>query len=198
MAMKKAKSGEAYVAEHPHWSKGLNTLRQLLLETELEEKIKWGIPVFCLDNKNVIGLAGFKQKYGLWFYQGSFLSDPAKILANAQEGKTKGMRHIYFEEGDKIDKKLLRKYIAESISNQKAGKKIKITKRKLLIGPILAAALKGDKGLKKAFEALREAQQVDYAEHINEAKQEATKERRLLKIMPMIKEGVGLNDKYKK
>ena len=198
MAMKKPKSGEAYVAEHPHWSAGLATLRDLLLETELEEKIKWGIPVYCLDNKNVVGLAGFKHKYGLWFYQGSFLSDPAKILVNAQEGKTKGMRHVYFEEGDAIDQKLLRKYIAESISNQKAGKSIKATSRQLVIGPILAAALKENKGLKKAFEALRESQQVDYAEHISEAKQQATKERRLLKITPMILEGVGLNDKYKK
>ena len=197
MAMKKPKSGEAYVAEHPHWSKELGTLRQLLLDTELEEKIKWGIPVYCLDNKNVIGLAGFKHKYGLWFYQGSFLSDSAKILVNAQEGKTKGMRHIYFQDGEAIDKKLLRKYIAESIANEKAGKKIKVTKRKLLIGALLATALKEDSQLYEAYELLRESQKVDYAEHINEAKQQATKERRLKKIIPMIKDGKGLNDKYK-
>jgi uncharacterized protein YdeI (YjbR/CyaY-like superfamily) len=39
--------------------------------------------------------------------------------------------------------------------------------------------------------------QREYAEYIAEAKQAATKERRLEKILPMIAAGGGLNDKYK-
>jgi len=197
MAVKKKITGAGYVKEHAHWSKGLTTLRNLLLDTELEEHIKWGIPVFCIDGKNVVGVAGFKHKYGLWFYQGSFMSDPAGIMVNAQEGKTKGMRHIYFEEGDKIDKKVIKCYIKEAIDNQKAGKTIKSSRRSLILDPILEEALE-DKELNVAFEKLRMSQRIDFAEHILRAKQEATKLRRLDKIVPMIMEGVGLHDKYKK
>lgn len=197
MALRKPQSGKHYVAEHPYWSEGLTLLRELLLTTQLEEKIKWSIPVFCLEGKNVIGLAGFKHKYGLWFYQGSFLKDPAKILVNAQEGKTKGMRHIYFDKNKVVDVKVIQQYIEEAIANHKAGKAIKAQKRSLVIGDELAAALKADKKLEKAFKKLRRAQQVDYAEYINTAKRADTKARRLQKIIPMINEGVGLQDKYR-
>ncbi len=198
MGIKKPTSGAQYVQDHPHWSEGLTTLRDLLLDTELEEKIKWGIPVFCLDDKNVIGIAGFKHKYGLWFYQGSFMSDPANLLVNAQEGKTKGMRHIYFDKNKSIDKSLMAQYISEAIANQKAAKMIKIERRSLEVGPELSAALKANKPFNKAFGGLRLAVQADYAEYINSAKRADTKERRLQKIIPMVLKGVGLNDKYKK
>jgi uncharacterized protein YdeI (YjbR/CyaY-like superfamily) len=39
--------------------------------------------------------------------------------------------------------------------------------------------------------------QREYCEYISEAKRDATKLKRLEKIIPMIIEGVGLNDKYK-
>ncbi len=198
MGLKKPTSGAQYVQDHPHWSAGLTILRELLLDTELEEKIKWGIPVFCLEGKNVVGVAGFKHKYGLWFYQGSFMSDPAHLLVNAQEGKTKGMRHIYFGEKKTIDKQLMAQYIAEAISNQKEGKMIKVERRALEIGPELAAVLMANKSFNKAFLGLRLAVQADYAEYINSAKRADTKERRLQKIIPMVLEGIGLNDKYKK
>ena len=68
------KTAEEYVGSHPVWSDELKTLRQLLLKSELEETVKWGMPVYTLDGKNVVGIAGFKKHYGLWFYQGVFLS----------------------------------------------------------------------------------------------------------------------------
>ena len=37
----------------------------------------------------------------------------------------------------------------------------------------------------------------EYAEYIASAKQHATKQKRIDKILPMIEAGVGLNDKYR-
>jgi uncharacterized protein YdeI (YjbR/CyaY-like superfamily) len=54
----------------------------LLVATELEETIKWGIPVYTIKNKNVVGLSAFKDYFGRWFYQGTFLEDPAQVLIN--------------------------------------------------------------------------------------------------------------------
>lgn len=194
--MKKPKSPSAYVKDHPVWSVELNVLRSLLLETELVETIKWGIPVYTIGGKNVIGLAGFKNKYGLWFYQGCFLSDPDRLLVNAQEGKTKGMRHIYFQDKE-VDAEVISSYIAEAIANQKAGKEIKSERKKVVLSDELEQALKNDPGLSRAYDKLSKSKQAAYAEYIATAKRAATKESRLEKIIPLIKRGEGLNDKYK-
>ena len=61
------------------------------METELLETIKWGVPVYTLNDKNVLGMGAFKSYVGIWFFQGAFLDDPQKKLINAQEGKTKAL-----------------------------------------------------------------------------------------------------------
>lgn len=80
---------EDYFFQNPHWVTELTILRALIDETELKENIKWGMPVYTLKNKNVVGLAAFKTHFGLWFYKGSLMPDPDDILANAQGGKQK-------------------------------------------------------------------------------------------------------------
>ena len=61
----------------------------------------------------------------------------------------------------------------------------------------LINALKGN-DLEAVFSGLSLSKRRDYAEYISEAKKEETKIRRLEKILPMIQDGVGLNDKYSK
>ena len=58
-------------------------------------------------------------------------------------------------------------------------------------------AFKENKTLASAFKKLTPGKQREYANHISEAKRDATKESRLQKITPMIIEGKGLHDKYK-
>ena len=62
---------------------------------------------------------------------------------------------------------------------------------------ILENEFKNDKVLKASFERLTPGKQKEYIVYINEAKQDATKLKRLEKIKPMILQGIGLNDKYK-
>lgn len=77
------------------------------------------------------------------------------------------------------------------------GKTVKIEKKPLVIPDELKEALSQDAELADAFNNLSLGKKRDYAEHIETAKQEATKQKRLGKILPMIKQGIGLNDKYK-
>ncbi len=195
--MDKNKTVEKYVNNHPLWSEELQLLRKELLKTELEEQIKWGMPVYTLNNKNVIGLTGFKKFFGLWFYQGSFLKDTKKLLRNAQEGKTKGMRHLNYSSKSDIDMKVVKAYVKEAIQNEKAGKRIKVEKKKLAIPALLKTAFAENKKLAAAFVDLTPGKQNDYKEYLLSAKREATKMNRLEKIKPMILDGIGLNDKYK-
>ena len=188
---------EAVIEKHPKWKTELLKIRGVLQESELDEAIKWGAPAYLLGKKIVIGFAGFKNHYGIWFHQGVFLKDQAKVLTNAQEGKTKAMRMWKLYEGDTVDTKLLQKYVEESIANTLAGKEVKNAPRIVTTPPLLKKAFAENLELAVAFKKLTQGKQKDYNEYIADAKQEKTKLSRLQKIIPMILEDKGLHDKYK-
>lgn len=197
--MKRYTTIEAYFLDQDKGRELVLTLRKLLLKTELTETLKWSTPCYTLGKKNVVGIGCFKNHVALWFYNGVFLEDSSHVLKNAQEGKTKGLRQWIFDFDETLDLSLISAYIEEAIENQKLGKEIKPQKvTKLTISPELEAVIKVDDLFKKAFMALSMSKQKDYVEHINSAKRQTTKESRLLKIIPMIKRGEGLHDKYKK
>ena len=192
------KSVEHYIETHPNWEQELFSLREIMQNTELEECIKWGAPVYALGGKNVVGIAAFKNHCALWFFNGALLKENTALLHNAQEEKTKALRQIRFEKGDEIKPEILQKYVTEAIQNQREGKEIKpVTDKKLVLPSELKEELKKDKDLKNSFQQLTKGKQREYADYISQAKREATKLSRLEKIKPMIKSGVGLHDKYK-
>lgn len=189
---------DAYIQKHSQWSEQLQELRGIFQQTELLEEVKWGAPTYTLNGKLVAGMAGFKNHFAIWFHQGVFLKDTQKMLVNAQEGKTKGLRQWRFERDSKIPANLVLEYVQESIENCLAGKEIKPERKTgVSIPPILQEKLTSDAGLNKAFEQLTPGKKREYAEYISQAKREATQVSRLEKILPMILEGKGLYDKYK-
>jgi uncharacterized protein YdeI (YjbR/CyaY-like superfamily) len=197
--MKRFKTVDDYIAGRSQWQDALIKLREILLSTDLEETVKWGSPVYTFNGNNVVGLGAFKSYVGIWFFQGAFLKDEKKKLINAQEGKTKGLRQWRFNAADEIDADLVKGYVFEAIENQKQGKEIKPTRGKALVIPSeLESALNQNKALQMQFNELSLSCKREYAEYITEAKREDTKIRRLEKIIPMIMEKAGLNDKYKK
>lgn len=197
--MKRYTTIEAYFLDQDNGRELVLTLRKLLQKTELTEMLKWSTPCYTLGKKNVIGIGCFKNHVALWFFNGVFLKDELNVLRNAQEGKTKGLRQWVFNFDETLDIPLIAAYIEEAIENQKQGKEIKPEKvTKLPISPEIEAVIKVDNIFKQAYMALSMSKQKDYIEHINSAKRQTTKESRLLKIIPMIKRGEGLFDKYKK
>ncbi len=190
---------EAYIEKHSNWKEALSELRAVLKQTEAVETVKWGIPTYTVNGKNVMGIGAFKNHFGLWFFNGSFLSDPKGVLRNAQEGKTRGMRQLNWNSLDEVDLDMVRTYALEAIENQKQGKEIKPqrTTKKLLVPEELKAGFEEDKHLKAAFDKLTPGRQREYADHIGSAKQEKTRLSRLEKCRPMIMSGKGLHDKYK-
>ena len=197
--MAKIKTIEEYLSKHEQWEKSLRHLHSIISNTELEAAIKWGQPVYSLKRKNVVGIGAFKEHFGVWFFNGALLNDPDEHLHNAQEGKTKAMRQLRFTSFEEIDDQVVKEFLHQAIENQRAGKEVKINiKREAKIPPLLATAFSKDEELKAEFDELTPGRQRDYAQYISEAKQEATKQRRLDKIIPMIKKGMGLNDKYQK
>lgn len=187
----------AYLEKHAQWRDFLEPARELMRGTEMEETVKWGVPTYTLNGKNIIGLAGFRNHCAIWFHNGVFLKDKEKQLVNAQEGTTKAQRQWRFEAGDRFPKRLVKSYVLEAMDNARSGKTIKPEKKTLLIPGELQTALEKNKRLQKAFAALTPGKQREYAGHIGSAKQEKTRLSRLDKATPQILEGLGLYDKYK-
>lgn len=178
------------------WAVEIESLKTILAKTQLVETVKWGAPVYTYNGKNVVGIAGFKNYFTLWFYKGVFLKDESGKLVSAVDN-TKSLRQWRFSSGNELDEKVIIQYVNEAIEVEKAGLAIKPEKKSDAIPEMLQQALDGNNELKAAFDKLTPGKQREFSAYITEAKQDKTKLTRIEKISPMILEGKGLNDKYK-
>jgi uncharacterized protein YdeI (YjbR/CyaY-like superfamily) len=179
------------------WEREIDFLKAIVNKTTLVETTKWGGIVYTHNGKNVLGIGGFKSYFGLWFFNGVFLKDEANLLVSGNE-TTKAQRQLRFNSLSEIDEKLVLTYIKEAIQLEEEGVKHKTEKSPLVLSPYFEAFLESNVAVKTAFEAFSLTKKKEFAEYIDTAKQEKTKEARLEKITPMILEGIGLNDKYRK
>lgn len=179
------------------WEEELLLLKSIIDKTELIETTKWGGPVFIYEKKNIIGLGGFKDYFAIWFFNGVFLKDEKKKLINAQEDKTKSLRQWRFTSKEEVNEKEVLDYILEAIENEKQGKVIKPAKKEVIISELLEKEMSQNTALAEAFLKFSPYKQYEFLEYIETAKQEKTKLSRIEKIIPMILDNVGLNDKYR-
>ena len=181
------------------WAEALELLKSIIAKTELDTAIKWGGEVYTINNKNVVGIGGFKSYVGIWFYNGVFLKDEAKVLVNAQEGLTKALRQWRFQSIDDIAKheNLILQYLSEAIANEKAGLSKKPEKKPSINSDLFDKEMQSDEKLATAFLNFAPYKQREFLEYVESAKREETKISRIEKIKPLILENKGLNDKYK-
>ena len=198
IGMKRANSVDDYIKTSDNWQDELVQLRGILAATGLVEEVKWGAPCYTSNGKNVVGIGAFKSYFGLWFFQGALLRDDQKVLVNAQEGKTKALRQWRMQSAKEIKPAIIKRYVKEATKLVKDGKSIGPVKKKPVLVPAeLTKALQKDKSTEKIFNSLTPGRQREYAEYISEAKREEIKQSRIAKILPLIKAGIGLNDKYR-
>lgn len=186
-----------YILKHENRKAELELLRDICLQSELKENIKWGAPVYSYKKRNLIGLASFKHHFGVWLFEGALIKKHTKYLSNAQEGKTQAMRQIRYESIDDVDVTILKNIIEENKALFEKGAKLPKKKIEVIIPDLLKTELEKSDLLQANFEKLSPGKQRDYCEHIASAKQEKTKQSRLEKSIALIKEGKGLHDKYK-
>lgn len=197
--MKRHETADQFFAAAKEWQGELRQLRTILLAIPgLEETVKWGGPVYTIDGKHVVGIGGFKSYFGLWFFQGAMLADRKKLLVNAQEGKTKALRQMRFTSWDEVDVRAIRAYVKEAVGLAKKGIEIKADRSRPVTVPAeLQYALEKRRKAGERFDAMTVGKRREYAEYVESAKRDETKQRRVEKILPMIEAGVGLNDKYR-
>ena len=196
--MKKSKNVEDFLDQITHFKEEVQELINILRKSGLEEEIKWGMPTYCHQGKHVVGLGSFKNHCAIWFFQGVFLSDPYKVLVNAQDGKTQALRQWRFQSLADIDERRILEYTQESLQNHIDGKVWKVQPKPLVIPEDLQVLIDKDEVFSKAFHSFTPGKKKEFAEYVDSAKRETTRQNRLEKIYPLILSGVGLNDKYRK
>jgi uncharacterized protein YdeI (YjbR/CyaY-like superfamily) len=181
------------------WTEEMQLISDVFEKLPFQKTVKWGVDVFTYQGKNVVSYGGFKDFFAIWFYNGVFLSDPDNVLTNASEGKTKFLRQWRFKSKEELNEKKIIQYLEEAIEIEKKGLKIESSPfSQEPLPEILIKEFENNLGLNLSFEKLTPGRQKEYIIYLNEAKQESTRKTRLEKIKPLIINGIGLNDKYKK
>jgi uncharacterized protein YdeI (YjbR/CyaY-like superfamily) len=185
---------EIYLSNSPKWRQELEALRMLILDCNLVEELKWSIPIYTFQKKNIVGINRLKESVVLAFFKGALLSDADGILL--QPGKVQAARWVKFASVKEIIKlePVLKAYIFEAIEIEKAG--LKIIKKKTSdykIPEEFQDKLDEIPTLKKAFYALTPGRQRAYIIYFSQAKQSKTRAARVEKSMQQILHGKGLN-----
>ncbi len=177
------------------WRKELLELRRIVLECGLKEEVKWGVPCYTLEKKNILIVSALKACATLSFFKGALLSDIAGILEKPGEN-SQATRLIKFTNLKAILKSenTLKTYVFEAIELEKSGAKILFKKNPEPIPKELLDKLNASAQLKTAFYALSPGRQRGYILYISAAKQSKTREARIEKYVPQILKGKGLNE----
>ena len=174
----------------------MKALREIALETGLDEEVKWGFPAYTFKKKNIFMLGSFKEYSTFMFFKGALLSDPEKILVQPTENSNSG-RQLRFTNAKDIlkAKKTILAYTFEATELEKSGAKVDAKKTSEYPMPDeLKNKFKELPELKSAFEKLTPGRQRGYLLHFSQAKQSATRLSRIEKCMEAIFNGKGMNE----
>src|SRR3954466_9065736 len=174
------------------WEAEIAEMRRVLAGLAMKEEVKWSKPTYTVDGKNIVIMHGFKEYFGLGFFQGALLKDPKRVLV--QPGQVQAGRVMKFTSVKDIATKapIIKAYVREAIAVEKAGLRVKPKKTSDFPVPEeLSERFRRDPRFKRAFAALTPGRQRGYLYHFAAAKQSATRTARIEKAMPAIFEGRG-------
>lgn len=178
------------------WQAHYRKLREILLSCPVTEELKWGVPAYQADGKNVALVHGFKAYCAVLFPRGALLKDAKRVLVQ-QTAHVRAARQLRFTTVAEIERlaPTLKAYVKEAIALEKAGAKVVFKKTSDFAMPVeFQAKLDGAPKLKAAFERLTPGRQRAYLLYISQAKQAKTREARVAKVAPRILAGKGLDD----
>jgi uncharacterized protein YdeI (YjbR/CyaY-like superfamily) len=167
-----------------------------VIDCQLIEKLKWGVPCYTFQKRNIVLIHGFKEYCALLFFKGALLHDAHGILIQQTENVQAG-RQIRFTNVREIVamETILKAYIHEAIEVEEAGLEVNFKKNtEFIIPEEFQNKFDEIPALKTAFEALTPGRQRAYILYFSEPKQSKTRESRVEKCMQQILNGKGLND----
>jgi hypothetical protein len=160
---------------------------------DAEESIKWGCPHFGYKGGMMCSMAAFKHycSFGFWNHKDVVGKDPEEGAGGF--GRIASVR-------DLPSKKELTGYIRKAMVLKDSG--VKKERPKALPKPApkmpadLAALLKKNAAARKTYDTFSPSARREYVDWINEAKTDATREKRLATTVEWLSEGKHRNWKY--
>lgn len=189
------KKVDAYLKSEKKWKAEVTLLREIALASKLEEELKWGLPCYTANGKNVAVIQSFKNFCALMFFNGNQLEDTKGLLMSPGPN-SQTARRLEFKSTEEISKlkTTIKSYLLLAAKLDKVEAKPKTKALKPEIPAEFETVLKKNKKLKIAFEALTPGRQRLYLIHFSSAKQSETRSARVQKCIPKIMEGLGLNE----
>src|SRR5437868_4092679 len=77
------------------WHEEFAALRTIILDCGLTEELKWGVPCYTYNERNVVLIHGFKEYCAILFFKGALLKDAKKILIQ-QTKNVQAARQVRF------------------------------------------------------------------------------------------------------
>lgn len=187
---------DAWVAKARSWHDEIAALRAILLDSGMTEDFKWGKPCYTHEGANVVLIMPLKDTCALLFTKGALVEDPKGLLVQPGENSqsARQMRFTSLAEIRQLEKPL-KACLKDAIAVEAAGLKVEFRKSTDLVYPKeFQDQLDGNPALRAAFQALTPGRQRQYHLHFTGAKLAATRQSRVAKAIPLILDGMGLND----
>jgi uncharacterized protein YdeI (YjbR/CyaY-like superfamily) len=188
---------DPYIAKAPPFARPiLEHLRERVhaVVPDVEEAIKWSAPGFTLDGKILLMMAAFKAHAALNFWRGQEIGDGTpKAGAMGQFGRLTSVNDL---PPDKEFDTLIREAAALARTAPAARKTKHSPKPPPEMHPEFAAALAKAPKAKAALDGFSPSARREYLEWIAEAKQDATRQKRIATAVEWLSEGKRRNWKY--
>ncbi len=188
---------DAFLHRATRWQEEMRALRDILLDCDLTEELKWGKPCYTAHGGNIVIMQPFKAHLSLMFFKGSLLDDDEGLL-RSQGQNTQAALRMEFTSVEQVSRRssTLKSYIEEAIAVEEAG--LEVPKKKVEdyeVPPEFAKRLREDDIYREAFDALTPGRKKSYLLHFSGAKRASTRERRIEKCRAKVLEGKGLNER---
>ena len=178
------------------WQVEMQHLRMILNDCGLVEDLKWSMPCYTFQGKNVVMLAAFKEYCSISFFKGALLKDEHSILV--KQGENSQVTRLFKATDIQrvIENELfLKAYILEAIEIEKSGQKVELKDNTTLDLPEeLLEKFKEMPAFQAAFQALTPGRQRGYQIHFSQPKQAQTRTARIEKYREQIMDGKGFYD----
>jgi uncharacterized protein YdeI (YjbR/CyaY-like superfamily) len=194
---------DAFIAKSAPFAQPiLEHLRQLVHEVcpDVEETIKWGMP--ALEYKGpMCGFAAFKAHCTFGFWKASLMQDVHGVMSNEATawGHLGRITSLQDLPSDAILKSLIQEAMRlndEGIKVPTAARKKGVIKNEIAEPEYVTALLKKHKAARETWEKFAPSHRKEYLEWITEAKTDATREKRLQKMIEQLNEGKSRHWKY--
>ena len=195
---------DAYIAKSPDFAKPiLAHVRKLMHKgcPRIEESIKWGVPAF--EREGIVAMmAAFRKHVAFGFWSERLIreklgADADRMFPKDAKPGMGGRRYLARAELP-ADAVILRAVRAAVALNEAGERPKRALKRRPppKAPPYLVAALKKNAKARATYARFTPAQRREYVDWLKEAKQAATRERRLARTIEWLAAGRQRNWKY--